>query len=59
MIKVGDTFQLEYCPKVKFKLKRIDKQTKIHTFQMLDGNEFGRKETEVNPKSNGWIKINE
>lgn len=25
---VGDTFQLEYCPKVQFKLKRIDKQTK-------------------------------
>jgi len=28
-MQLGDTFQLEYCPKVKFKLKRIDKQTKI------------------------------
>jgi len=54
---IGDTFRLSYCPKVKFKLKRIDKLTKIHTFQMLNGTEFGRKETEVNPKSNGWVKI--
>lgn len=56
-MNIGDTFQLEYCPNVKFKLKRIDKQTKIHTFQMLDGTEFGRKETEVDVKANGWVKI--
>jgi len=56
---IGDTFELEYCPNVKFKLKRIDKQTKIHIFQMLDGTEFGRKETDLNLNANGWVKINE
>lgn len=57
MIKIGDTFRLSYCPKVQFKLKRIDKQTKIHTFQMLDGTEFGRKETEIDVNVNGWEQI--
>lgn len=56
-MKIGDTFRLSYCPKVQFKLKRIDKQTKIHTFQMLDGTEFGRKENEVDPVKNGWEQI--
>lgn len=57
-MKVGDTFQLDYCPSVTFKLKRIDKTTKIHTFQHPDGKEFIRKETEVDFKRWGWVKIN-
>lgn len=56
-MKPGDTFRLNYCPKVTFKLKRIDKLTKIHTFQMQDGSEFSRKENEVDPKVNGWEQI--
>jgi len=51
---IGDTFYLDYCPKVKFKLKRIDKTTKIHTFQHDNGKEFQRKHTEVDEKVNDW-----
>lgn len=40
-----------------FKLKRIDKQTKIHTFIHPDGSEFSRKENEVDPVKNGWEQI--
>lgn len=56
-MNIGDTFQLEYCPKVRFKLKRIDKQTKIHTFIHPDVSEFSRKENEVDPVKNGWEQI--
>ena len=56
-MQLGDKFQLAYCPNVTFTLKRIDKTTKIHTFQMQDGSTFGRKNTEIDLKVNGWIKL--
>lgn len=55
---VGDKFKLGYCQNFTFKLKRIDKTTLIHTFEMPDGSEFSRKHTEVNEQKNDWIKIN-
>lgn len=56
-MEIGSYFRLRYCPKVIFTLKRIDKRTKIHTFQFPDGKEFGRKETEVDADRWGWVKI--